>query len=63
MTQTQDPAVTRPVGTGQTQDEHLAALGRYQWGWAPLQKRLHDILTSTKVRDLDGMLSKPSEWV
>src|SRR5215218_4561679 len=33
MTQIQDPAVTRP-GTGQTQDQHLAALGRYQWGWA-----------------------------
>ena len=26
MTQIQDPALTRPVGTGQTQDEHLAAL-------------------------------------
>ena len=34
MTQTQDPAATRPVGTGQTQDQHLAALGRYEWGWA-----------------------------
>ncbi|HKN43584.1 MAG TPA: Fe-S cluster assembly protein SufB, partial [Propionibacteriaceae bacterium] len=34
MTQTQDPAVTRPVGTGQTQDQHLAALGHYEWGWA-----------------------------
>ena len=34
MTQTQDPTATRPVGTGQTQDEHLAALGRYEWGWA-----------------------------
>src|SRR5829696_8735712 len=33
MTQIQDPAVTRP-GTGQTQDQHLAALGRYEWGWA-----------------------------
>ena len=34
MTQTQDPTVTRPVGTGQTQDQHLAALGHYEWGWA-----------------------------
>ncbi len=34
MTQTQDPTVTRPVGTGQTQDQHLAALGRYEWGWS-----------------------------
>src|ERR687895_1822089 len=34
MTQTQDPTATRPVGTGQTQDQHLAALGRYQWGWS-----------------------------
>src|SRR5687767_13577273 len=34
MTQTQDPTVTRAVGTGQTQDQHLAALGHYEWGWA-----------------------------
>ena len=34
MTQTQDPTATRPVGTGQTQDQHLAALGRYKWGWS-----------------------------
>src|SRR4029079_12017372 len=34
ITQTQHPTVTRPVGTGQTQDQHLAALGHYEWGWA-----------------------------
>jgi Fe-S cluster assembly protein SufB len=22
------------VGTGETQDQHLDALGRYQWGWS-----------------------------
>ena len=33
MTQTQDPT-TAFVGTGQTQDQHLAALGRYEYGWA-----------------------------
>ena len=33
MTQTQDPTAAF-VGTGQTQDQHLAALGRYEWGWS-----------------------------
>src|SRR5215203_4895426 len=33
MTQTQDPTAAF-VGTGQTQDQHLAALGRYEYGWA-----------------------------
>ncbi len=36
MTQIQDPAATTPAGPGlgQTQDQHLEALGRYEWGWA-----------------------------
>ncbi|MFC7623088.1 Fe-S cluster assembly protein SufB [Microlunatus sp. GCM10028923] len=33
MTQTPDIA-NRPVGTGHTQEEHLEALGKYQWGWS-----------------------------
>src|SRR5215210_4614187 len=44
MTQIHEPTVaTGPVstgetsgfaGTGESQDQHLAALGRYEWGWA-----------------------------
>ena len=43
MTQISDPT-TAPVGTGQTpggfagagqtQDQHLQALGNYEWGWS-----------------------------
>src|SRR3712207_8737072 len=35
MTQIHEPTVTAgPVGTGETQDQHLEALGRYRFGWS-----------------------------
>ncbi len=36
MTQTHDAptSATGFAGTGETQDQHLDALGRYQWGWS-----------------------------
>ncbi|SDS05557.1 Fe-S cluster assembly protein SufB [Microlunatus soli] len=37
MTQVQDPSSTtapKVAGTGETQDQHLDALGRYRFGWA-----------------------------
>ncbi|MGO1973895.1 MAG: Fe-S cluster assembly protein SufB [Propionibacteriaceae bacterium] len=36
MTDIQDPQVlpTRPAGTGETQDQHLDALGTYRFGWS-----------------------------
>ena len=65
MTQTQDPAVTRPVGTGQTQDEHLAALGRYQWGWADTDVAGASAkrgLTPEVVADISRLKSEP-KWM
>src|ERR687890_1099090 len=48
MTQTQEPTVTTgPVGTGETQDQHLEALGRYRFGWAD-----SDVAGSTAKRGL-----------
>ena len=32
MTQIQDPVAPGFAGTGQTQDQHLQALGNYEWG-------------------------------
>ncbi|HWI01485.1 MAG TPA: Fe-S cluster assembly protein SufB, partial [Propionibacteriaceae bacterium] len=65
MTQTQDPTTARPVGTGQTQDQHLEALGRYEWGWAD-----SDIAGATAQRGLTpqivaniSKLKNEPEWM
>src|SRR4051794_5133528 len=65
MTQIQDPALTRPVGTGQTQDEHLAALGRYKFGWSDSDvagATAQRGLTPEVVANISALKSEP-EWM
>ncbi|HWJ52692.1 MAG TPA: Fe-S cluster assembly protein SufB, partial [Propionibacteriaceae bacterium] len=65
MTQTQDPTVTRPVGTGQTQDQHLAALGRYEWGWSDSDvagASAQRGLTPEIVANISGLKNEP-QWM
>ena len=65
MTQIQDPAVTRPVGTGQTQDEHLAALGRYKFGWSDTDvagATAQRGLTPEVVANISALKSEP-QWM
>ena len=65
MTQTQDPTATRPVGTGQTQDQHLAALGRYEWGWSDSDvagASAQRGLTPEIVANISGLKSEP-QWM
>jgi Fe-S cluster assembly protein SufB len=65
MTQTQDPAAIRPVGTGQTQDQHLAALGRYEWGWADTDiagASAKRGLSPEVVADISRLKNEP-EWM
>ena len=64
MTQTQDPPQLAP-GLGSTQDEHLAALGQYRFGWhdsdtagASAQRGLN----ADVVRDISGKKNEPS-WM
>ncbi|MGV8849659.1 MAG: Fe-S cluster assembly protein SufB [Propionibacteriaceae bacterium] len=64
MTQIQDPPQTKP-GLGNTQDEHLAALGNYRFGWhdadsagATAKRGLNEDV----VRDISGKKSEP-EWM
>ena len=64
MTQTQDPPQLKP-GLGSTQDEHLAALGNYRFGWhdsdsagASAQRGLNENV----VRDISAKKSEP-EWM
>jgi Fe-S cluster assembly protein SufB len=66
MTQTSTPnTATGPVGTGQTQDQHLEALGRYRFGWSDsdeagsIAKRglTHDV-----VANISALKSEP-EWM
>ncbi|MET0693421.1 MAG: Fe-S cluster assembly protein SufB [Propionibacteriaceae bacterium] len=67
MTQTQDPTVvtTPMVGTGQTQDQHLAALGNYAFGWSDsdaagsIAKRG---LTPEVVANISALKSEP-QWM
>ena len=66
MTQLDNPqAVPMAPGLGSTQDEHLAALGTYQWGWhdtdlagASAQRGLNE----TVVRNISAMKNEP-EWM
>ena len=65
MTQTQDPTTTRPVGTGQTQDQHLAALGRYAWGWSDSDvagATAQRGLTPEVVANISALKSEP-QWM
>ena len=65
MTQIQDPALTRPVGTGQTQDEHLAALGRYKFGWSDTDvagATAQRGLTPEIVANISALKSEP-QWM
>src|SRR5687768_6281087 len=65
MTQTQDPTATRPVGTGQTQDQHLAALGRYEWGWSDSDvagASAQRGLTPEIVATISGLKNEP-QWM
>jgi Fe-S cluster assembly protein SufB len=70
MTQTQEPTSTTPVttpivGTGQTQDQHLAALGNYAFGWSDsdaagsVAKRG---LTPEVVANISALKSEP-QWM
>ena len=66
MTQLDNPqAVPVAPGLGSTQDEHLAALGAYQWGWhdtdlagSAAQRGLNE----TVVRNISAMKNEP-EWM
>ncbi|HET9128422.1 MAG TPA: Fe-S cluster assembly protein SufB, partial [Propionibacteriaceae bacterium] len=66
MTQLDNPqAVPMAPGLGSTQDEHLAALGTYQWGWhdadlagAAAQRGLNENV----VRNISAMKNEP-EWM
>ncbi len=64
MTQIQDPPQLKP-GLGSTQDEHLAALGNYRFGWhdadsagAAAKRGLNEDV----VRDISSKKSEP-EWM
>ncbi len=64
MTQIQDPPQLKP-GLGSTQDEHLAALGNYRFGWhdtdsagATAKRGLNEDV----VRDISGKKSEP-QWM
>jgi Fe-S cluster assembly protein SufB len=68
MTQTQDPTTTTAspmVGTGQTQDQHLEALGHYAFGWSDsdaagsVAKRG---LTPEVVANISALKSEP-QWM
>ncbi|HEX8488081.1 MAG TPA: Fe-S cluster assembly protein SufB, partial [Propionibacteriaceae bacterium] len=71
MTQTQDPTTTASpvaspiVGTGQTQDQHLEALGHYAFGWSDsdaagsIAKRG---LTPEVVANISALKSEP-QWM
>ena len=66
MTQIQDPG-RRPAsaGTGQTQDQHLQALGNYEWGWADSDvagATAQRGLTPEIVANISGLKSEP-QWM
>ena len=67
MTDIQDPQVqaTRPVGTGETQDQHLEALGKYRFGWADSDEagaKAQRGLTPEVVANISELKSEP-EWM
>jgi Fe-S cluster assembly protein SufB len=72
MTQTQDPTTTAAapvagqlVGTGQTQDQHLEALGRYRFGWSDSDAAgsiAQRGLTPEVVANISALKSEP-EWM
>ncbi|MBO0810665.1 MAG: Fe-S cluster assembly protein SufB [Microlunatus sp.] len=64
MTQLQDPS-TKIAGTGETQDQHLEALGRYRFGWADSDEagaRAQRGLNPDVVTHISDMKDEP-EWM
>ena len=52
------------VGTGETQDQHLEALGRYEWGWSDSDVAgagAQRGLTPAIVANISGLKSEP-QW-
>jgi len=67
MTQVHDPATTptKIAGTGETQDQHLDALGRYRFGWADSDEagaKAQRGLNAEVVSHISGMKDEP-EWM
>src|SRR3954449_6735406 len=66
MTQIHEPTVsTGPVGTGETQDQHLEALGRYRFGWSDSDvagATAQRGLTPEVVANISALKSEP-EWM
>ncbi|HET9873780.1 MAG TPA: Fe-S cluster assembly protein SufB, partial [Propionibacteriaceae bacterium] len=66
MTQTSQPTASAgPVGTGQTQDQHLEALGRYRFGWADSDAAgavAQRGLTTDVVANISALKSEPA-WM
>jgi Fe-S cluster assembly protein SufB len=60
-----DTPVTRIAGTGETQDQHLEALGRYRFGWADSDEagaRAQRGLSAEVVSHISEMKNEP-EWM
>ena len=70
MTQTYDPSTAATPGPstpglGHTQEQHLDALGRYEWGWADSDvagAAAKRGLTPEIVADISGLKSEP-QWM
>src|SRR3954447_10541506 len=67
MTQVSEPGstTTKIAGTGETQDQHLEALGRYRFGWADSDEagaRAQRGLNEAVVSNISDMKDEP-EWM